>query len=617
MRMSAILSAVFLILCLQSQAQNVLPFQQNAVTADNEDQMAQQFFQARNYEKAAELYNRIYSRKPGYYTYTYYFYCLVEIRAYDDARKLIRQQQKNDPNSLKYLVDQGYVFYREGNADKSRKLYEEAVKKLPPDPSQVYDLASAFYSKGEYEFVIRTYLKGRQMLPENYAFGFELAGVYERTGNYEGAFGEYFYMLALNKSFEATVKDRLQMLLASDDDNSKNELFRKTLLQKTQKEPDKECYSELLLWYSIQQKDFELAFIQARALDRRFRADGQGIMELAAMALSNNDFKVADDAYAYVVSKGKELPFYAEARRQLLHTRYLGMASMPDPQKKQMETLARDISEELVGWEGDPEASLLAVDLAQLLTFRLGKPGEAIDLLEKVADWNGMGGKDLAEVKLELADIHLFTGDLWTASVLYQQVYQDFKNETTGQEAKFRNARLSYFMGEFDWASAQLNILRGATSKFISNDAMALYLLISGNYDPDSNTVALGMYSRAELADYRGQEIMALTVLDSIPATFPQHPILDRVVFRKATIYQKTGDYHAADSLFAIVVRNRPRDLITEEALMKRAEIHEKNMNDKTGAMEFYQQLLNDFPGSVFTDEARKRFRKLRGDNLK
>jgi len=594
-----------------------LLFQQDAVTADNEDQIAMQLFQAKNFEKAAELYSRIYPKKPTFYNYSYYFFCLVEIREYDEARKLIKAQQKADPNTLKYQVDLGYLYFREGNAEKSKKQYEEALKRLPPDPSQVYDLANAFYSKGEYEYAIRAYKKGREILPPTYAFGFELAGVYERNGNFEGAFEEYLYMLTLNKNFESLVRDRLQNVLLEDNDNSKNEMFRKLVLSHIQKEPAKTCYSELLLWYSMQQKDFELALIQAKALDRRQKEAGDRIMELAALSISNGDYKVAEDAYTYLISKGQSCEYYEAARREMLHTRYIRYTADQATKPKEYQELKASMNTELSLWENNPEAVPIALDLAHLETFYLNTPDEALDLLDRVLDWKGLPPKQSAEVKMELADIHLYRGDMWTSTVFYQQVYKDFKNDVTGQDAKFRNARLSYYMGEFKWAKAQLDVLKAATTKFIANDALELSMLIGNNYDPDSGTVALGIYSRAELADFRNREDLALQTLDSIPMLFKEHPILDNVTYRKGEICFKQGKYTLADSLFAIVIRNHPEDIITDEAIMNRAMIHETWLADTRGAMDLYQELLNNHQGSLFTPEARKRYRVLRGDNLK
>ena len=133
----------------------LLPFQQNAPTTGNEEQLAMQFFQSRDFEKAAELLEKIYDKKPGSYYYTYYLYSLIEIKDYDRAEKLIRAQRKLEPNALRYQVDLGYVEYRAGESDKARKQYDDAIKKLPADQQQVFDLANAFVARGENDYAIR------------------------------------------------------------------------------------------------------------------------------------------------------------------------------------------------------------------------------------------------------------------------------------------------------------------------------------------------------------------------------------------------------------------------------------------------------------------------------
>jgi len=143
---------------------------------------------------------------------------------------------------------------------------------------------------------------------------------------------------------------------------------------------------------------------------------------------------------------------------------------------------------------------------------------------------------------------------------------------------------------------------------------MALSLLITENYDPDSGTVALGMFARGDLLDYRNEEEAAIQTLDSIPKMFPDHPIMDKVVYKKATIRRKQGHLSAADSLLAIVVSDYPDGVMADEALMDRAELNDYQLAEKQKAMELYQELMDKYPSSIFVPEARKRFRALRGD---
>ena len=126
-------------------------------------------------------------------------------------------------------------------------------------------------------------------------------------------------------------------------------------------------------------------------------------------------------------------------------------------------------------------------------------PNEAIEHIDPIFNLSGLQNIDYANAKLLKGDIMLIKGDVWEASLLYSQVEKAYKNDTIGFYAKFRNARLYYFIGEFDYAEAQLEILRGATSKLIANDAMDLYLTIQENVDYDSSYVPLEKYTTADM----------------------------------------------------------------------------------------------------------------------
>jgi len=596
-------------------SQFVVPYQPGA-QSQSEEQLAMQFYSNREYDKAAEIFERLYEQNPTGYHYLYLYFCLVETREFKKAEKLVKKQQKLEPGSLKFMVDLGYISYREGNANASRKQYEEALRKLTPDQQQISDLANAFITKGENDFAIRTYEKGRQLMTNSYPFSFELALVYERLGDFNKAIQEYLYLVEVNPAYLNTVQDRLQNLLVNDIANEKNETFRKIILERVQKDPDKTYYAELLWWYSIQRKDFDLALIQAKSLDRRLKESGQRVFQLAQLALSNDRYTIAEEAFGYLVSRGPSSLYYLPARIERINARYLKTISSPSPPKKQLEELEKEFVEELQKSGNQPQSISLMKNLAQLQAFWLGKSGEAIELLNRAIEMAGITSNEKAEVKLELADLYLFTDDVWEASLLYQQVYKDFKDDATGQLAKYKNTRLSFYIGEFSWAKAQLDILKAATTKLIANDAMALSLLISENFDPDSGTIALGIYSRADLLDFRNEEELALATLDSIFLLYADHPILDDALYKKAEIRIKQGKYSEADSLLAKLVMDFPEGVLSDEALMRRAKLHENQLHDAPAAMKLYKDLFENYPGSIFVTDARKRFRHLRGDNL-
>ncbi len=601
---------------LPSSAPKVLPFQQQAQPQVSDQQLAMRFFQARDYEKAIELYEKLYKEQPSSFYYMYYFHCLIELKEYKEAEKLIKRQRKNDPRAIKYLVDLGYLHYREGDVDKARKLYDEALKELGPDQQQIFDLANAFILKGENGYAAEVYLKGREMLKGAYPFSFELANIYQRTGNFTGMFEEYLNLLEVNETYLNTVQDRLATVLVDDPENTKNEQFRNALLTRVQRNPDNPAYSDLLWWYSIQQRDFELALTQAKALDRRRQEQGDRILQLAQLAVANDQYQVALDAYTYLAGKGEAYPYYDISRVELVNTRFLNLTTHGIPSEKELSHLEEEFLQTLENVGENRTSVTLMQNLAHLDAFYLAKPDEAQEILYRAIEMKDIGTKEKAFCKLELGDILLLFGDVWEATLLYQQVYQDFKYDVLGQTAKFKNTKLSFYIGEFGWAKAQADILKAATDKLIANDALALSILIGENFDPDSTTIGLFIYARADLLSFKNQNQEALELLDSIPLLFGYHPLLDDVLLKKAGIYMKLVEYNIADSLLHKITTDFPDEVTADRALFLEAGLREREMNDPTAAMELYARLLERYPSSIYTIDARKRYRMLRGDNV-
>lgn len=578
------------------------------------EQLGIQYYQNKEYDKALLIFEELFSKSPTQFNYIYYINCILELKDFEKAEKVIRKQSKANPNDPRFKVDMGFVMIMEGETQKGRKIYDECLKDLQADKPQIYNLANAFMNRRETDYAVKAYQKGRELFKDPTLFALELAYMYESLGNSELLLDEYLTLLTSQPNQLAMVQGRMQAWLSYDTDNEKNETFRTILLKRTQQYPDEIIYAELLLWYSVQQKDFTLALIQAKALDRRYGENGQRIFDLAALALSNNDYEVAIDAYNYIIRKNADPFLVLESRIQLLNaefTRYTETFGIETEKIIQLDKKYSDLLAEL----GVSKSTLpLVRNLAHLKAFYLQDTDGAIQLLEEAIAIPNSLAREQAECKLELADIYLFAEEQWEATLLYSQVEKAFKNEPLGHEAKLRNARLSFYIGEFDWARTQLDILKAATSKLIANDAMELSLLISDNIGEDSITRPLSMYANADLLVYRNRFPEALLVLDSLAIEFPGHSIQDDVLFKKAEIYEKQGNFSEAADFYAAIIKDYPFELLGDDATFRLASLFENRLNEKEKAQQLYQDLMVNYPGSLYVVEARKRFRSLRND---
>jgi TolA-binding protein len=143
---------------------------------------------------------------------------------------------------------------------------------------------------------------------------------------------------------------------------------------------------------------------------------------------------------------------------------------------------------------------------------------------------------------------------------------------------------------------------------------MDLSLLITDNTGLDSSTTALKEYAATELLIFQNKQNQAQAKLDQMLKQFAGHSLTDEIYFLKANLYLKSGEFQPAITNLNYIVANPKYDILSDDALFLLAKIYEENLKDPEKAKELYNNLLLKYPGSIFTVDARKRFRKLRGD---
>ncbi|HSW67383.1 MAG TPA: tetratricopeptide repeat protein, partial [Bacteroidales bacterium] len=362
--------------------------------------------------------------------------------------------------------------------------------------------------------------------------------------------------------------------------------------------------------------DFENAYQQAIALDRRLNENGNRVYSLAKLSAANQQFDIAKKAYEYVISKGNQTFLYAQARVELLQLDYMLLTSSGKPNSEQITELEIRFRDALNDLGKNRNTIALIQNLANLLAFHQHNAQEAIALLHEALTLPGIDPRTLAGCKFDLADIYLYSGDVWEAILFYARVERLFPNDPLGHESKFRNARLWYMIGEFEWASAQLEVLKASTSQLIANDAMALWLLINDHKENDTTFEALSVYARADMHLFRNHDDLALLTLDSLTTQFPNHSIIGHALMKKAGIMENRREYTEAARMLEMVTEAFGFGLLADKALFKLATLYEKHLDDTEKAMQLYKRLLVEFPASIYATPARQQFRLLRGDPL-
>ena len=579
-----------------------------------DEKLAREFYYKKDYEKARDIYKNLYDNYGQVQYFNQYADCLILTGDYDGAEKAFKSFLKKNPQNWKSHIDLAYVYSQQGENDKARKYLNKVLKDVPETKNAIFEVANLLRNKNFNEQALDLFNKGAKNPNINYSFNLEKAYTYNSMLDFENATECYLLYLKEYPEQYEMVKNRFRVMMMYDINGNVDDVIRMALLRKTQEDPENEEYSSLLMWYSLQQQDYELALMQLKALDRRGDGDYErDLIYIAQIASDNRQYDIAVDAYDYILKKSDEGVYYVQATVGFIKNSYEKAVMEGNHDKKFYENLSKKIDNafDKIGFSSDMIPLVLVQ--ADILSFEMQRYDDAKALLNNVLEMN-LSPKTKAEVKMKLADIYLLTDEVWEATLLYSQIEKSLKNEPIAHEARFKNAQLRYFIGEFEWANAALNILKSATSKLVANDAMTLSLTISDNLEYD--TVALKRIAKADYYIYQHRYELANQMLDSVVAYNPNEVSLPSAFYRKAKIAFNAGDYEFADSLYRRVYEGYADSYIADEALIEDALLLENQLNRKEDAMECYSRLFDYYTASVYVAQARKSYRRLR-DELK
>jgi tetratricopeptide (TPR) repeat protein len=580
---------------------------------DKNQALARQYFQNGDFQKAAELYEQLYKKEPAnFFYYNSLFTSYLRLNDYKSAEDLVKKQQKRYKTDVRYTVDLGYIYSQDNQAKKAEQTFEEAISNLSANENEIRMLAGKFMSYRQDDYVVKTYLKGNQLFGDNSKFAFDLGNAYIRANKPTEAVDNWLIVIDRNPIMMQSIQN---MIANNIEVKRVQEALETKLYNYIQKHPGRNDFAEMLIWLFTHQKDYDGALVQAKALDKRNNEDGWRIMNLANNAMREELYDAAINAYKYLLTKGEQSVYYRSAQSEILRARKLKVTTGKYT-SEDITVLQKAYSEFLDKYGKTPQNAQTIRDLANLEAKYLFNLDKAVELLEALIAYPQLQKRTRSESKLDLGDYYLQMGDVWEATLLYSQVDKDEKDSPLGEDARYRNARLSYFKGEFEWAQAQLNILKGATSELIANDALKLSVFIMDNLGLDTSTTAMKIYADAELLHMQNKNKEALAKLDVILRMFPQHALTDDVLYKKAKIYYRQKEYSEAVAQLEVLVKNHADDILADDAFFMLGEIYQFHLNDETKAMEYYRIIITDYTDSVLLTEARKRFRKLRGDDV-
>ncbi len=568
------------------------------------EQLAQYYYDKGDFEKAKISYEELLQEIP---LNSQYFLriidCSQQLQQFESAEKAI-QERLNKYNQGNLLVELGYNFQLQKNDVKAKMYYDQALDRIRKNPNEVYGISNAFEKKVLLEYALKSYQTATELEP-NFNFNYQIGLLYGQLSNMEMMISTFLDEAFANPQNSIRIQNQLVRFMADEGDANFNEILRKALILRTQKNQDL-FWNHYLSWFYVQQKEFEKAFIQEKAIYKRNPESLANIVNLGQLAIEEDNQEAAKEILGFVLENTQDLELLIQANSYLV-TMKIEKASEND-----FAAINTELDGLLKQFEISPFTLSLQLIQAHFTAFNLKKPEEGKAIVKRALELK-LNDYEVANAKMELADILLYEEKFNQALIYYSQIELDLKNDVMAHEASLKAAKTSYFKTDFAWALKQFKELKSANTQLIANDALEYFLLINDNTVADSTQTALKQFAKGDYLLYQNRNQEAVTQFQTILKNYKGQEIEAVTLLRLGKIYEKKGDFALALSQYQTIIDQHSDGIYIDEALYFSAEIYNKQSLPEK-AKPLYEKVLFNHQDSIYFVEARKKFRQLRGD---
>ena len=226
------------------------------VRAQNE-QLAQNYFDRGEFEKALVSYEDLLKSQPGnmiYFQKT--IDCYQQLQQFDKAEKGI-QERLDKFKQANLLVELGYNYQLQKNTEKAKKYYDQAIDRIKKNVNEVYGIAYTFERKALTDYALLAY-QTAATIDSKLNFNFQIAVLYGQKGEIELMLETFLNESYQNPQNLPIIQNQLNRFMTEDTNENFNDLLKKALLTRAQKTQD-------LFWKancSRSRRSFEKTYIR-------------------------------------------------------------------------------------------------------------------------------------------------------------------------------------------------------------------------------------------------------------------------------------------------------------------------------------------------------------------
>jgi len=352
-------------------------------------------------------------------------------------------------------------------------------------------------------------------------------------------------------------------------------------------------------------RDFDKAFEIYQQLENQ-DSEGNYLLQFARAAELDSSYNIALQTYRIIIDKQpgskSAMVAYSGAVTTLFSlAKNSGNTSYADEALKLIETVQSK-------FPTHPDLARLSYLKGVFYLDYFFDVDRAADIFSDLTSAKSISNEYRDMAALKLGECYLIRGQLGQALATYQNISQPGHQG----EALLQTAQTYYFMKDWEKAGDTINriIQKEGLQADVTNNALELQMRMS---QVQSLPEVRDMLSEADLLVFQRKKSEAIKKFSKIVQTESVPPLVKSDAYSEMTrLALELKEIPPALDFANSAIRDSSLSNYADEHLFMLASIMDKQLNRPADAFKIYQQLLEDYPNSLFVDRARERMKNLR-----
>ena len=574
--------------------------------------LAQSYEQIGEYESAAKIYEQLYESDPtNSVTITSLYRVYTQTKNYAALVNILDTRISQRPDDIEMYGMLGSTYYLMGNEEKAFEVWREPFQKENVNPVFYRLMANYALDRRAFEFAIELYEEGKQVSNDKIIYSIDLARLYSMTMQFEKAAQEYCYILSADPTQQNIVETRVFQNI-----NRPGALGATLSVIEDCAEENNLSYSFLLAKLYVEKKSFQKAYKNYLDIDEKLSSQGRELYNFARQMFAEKEYSLAAEVFKSITDRYPDSPIASSA--YLGYARSLEASLFEDYEKTlplwkpyfPIENFQSEKTQEVLNafnlvinlYKHSEPAYESILRTAVIKFYLLKDYADAKRLLETIVNEATLS-QNSSEAYLELGNIAMIEGNLAEAEKNFSAITRLHNaDEDQKNRSIYKLGKVNFYQGKFEGAKKNLSQILTNLKDNSANDALELLMLLNPQVNDSSNLL---IYAEAEfLAEQKRFDEAAINykklaenqmafVLRSISAV------------KYGEMLLAIDQYPESISALEGVAVEGEKNIYADKAVYLLGKINQYGIKNYVQAEEYYQQLLADYPKSIYAGNAR------------